>query len=163
MSPSWFSRTFVLRDKIEGALRFRARISFELDGHSVSFPTRAARSPVDDGDRVALVVRRAFWPISGYVALAFALEGAEKARAVGRGFYVGVVLIGLPLLGTDAALAIFDNLATYASRDIGVWGLIAFAWAQLGYSAYRLIEISRGVKLLNEHLRISPASEEAGK
>jgi len=163
MNASWLRPMTVLRGRIEDLHHGKAYVSFEMEGHSVEFPERGAASPVQDGHIVTLVVRRKFWPSSEHVALAFAEQGEGKARPVGRGIHLFCVLFGLPIMAGATALALLHGPSSYRGGDgMGTWQVMITGAIFVAYSTYRVVETSRAVKLLREHLQTSSAQMKTG-
>jgi len=163
MNASWLRPTSVLRGRIEDLHHGKDCVSFEMEGHRVEFPERGAASPVQDGHVVTLVVRRKFWPSSENLALAFAEQSEGKARPVGRGIHLFCVVFGLPFIAGVTALVIIHGASSYRGGDgMGTWWAMVTGGMFVAYSAYRVVEVTRAVKLLRELLQTSPAQTKAG-
>lgn len=163
MSTYWLRPTTVLRGRLEGLQHGKADVSFEMEGRSIEFPERSAACPIEEGQAVTLMVRAKFWPSEGHVALAFAVEGEGKARPVGRGIHLLGVLFGLPLIAFATALRVMEGPSSYRGEDESLlWSGMIVGGVFVAYSAYRVVEISRAVKILREQLPTSSTHEKTG-
>ena len=163
MSDSAFRPKTVLRGRIEDLHDGKSYVSFALEGCTVELPERGAASPVEEGQVVTLVVRRKFWPSTEHVALAFVEQGEGKSRSVGRGIHLLGLCFGLPLIVAVIAIkAVHLATGNKSSDDSIFWPAMVVGGVFVAYSAFRVIEISRAVKRLREHVQASPAQMKTG-
>jgi hypothetical protein len=82
---------------------------------------------------------------------------------VGRGIHLLGVFFGLPLIAAAIAIKVMHLATGYRSGDEGIfWPAMVVGGTFVAYSVYRVIEVSRAVKSLREHLHISSAQKKTG-